>query len=334
MTGAVAKKARWLTGTSLRVPANATVQLSVNPLVSLLSTVADSLGGPSQGAPPEVRAAVRLAVSRPEVLRPLFAPETVSIPDCLVPFGRPGHMSIAEQFDQLRSARPQTLVAEVELTYLGNPPTVWRPVLAQPDRWRSVYADALEEAWGAVAQIWTRAQNLLSLETERVGTAVVTNAVDLLLGSLSGRFAYAGGALTLPDRNPTATDLGNRPLVLVPMVSGLRASAFNADLPDLVWIGYPMPAIGSLWEREPAAGLGGDPLGAVIGSVRAVLLRALSAPMNMSDAAALASCSATTMTHHCHYLERAGLIHRRRRQRSVMIHRSPRGDTLVEIFAR
>ncbi|WP_163506825.1 winged helix-turn-helix domain-containing protein [Fodinicola acaciae] len=334
MTGAVAKRTRRVAGTSLRMSGDATVQLSVNPLVSLLSTVADSLGGPAQGTPQEVRAAVRRAVTRPDVLRPLFAPDTVSIPDCLVPLGRPGQVPIAEQFDLIRSVRPDLLVTELELTYLGHPPESWRPVLAQPGRWLSAYADALGEAWSATERIWARAKNLLSLETERVGAAVVTDAVDLLLGSLSSRFSYADGALTLPDRHPTVIDLGGRPLVLVPMVSGLRASVFNADLPDMVWVGYPVPAIGSVWERQPVIGQTDDPLNTVVGSVRAILLRALSAPMTMSDAAALASCSATTMTHHCQYLERAGLIHRRRWQRSVMIHRSARGDNLVEIFAR
>ncbi|GAA1662661.1 hypothetical protein GCM10009765_10180 [Fodinicola feengrottensis] len=333
MTGAIASRDRRTTGTSLEVGGTTAVQLSINPLVSLFSTLADSIGGPTQGTPPAVRTAVRAAVSRPSLLQPLFASETVAVPDCLLPFGRPGRVALADQLAELRSLRPEVLVEEIETMFSGNPPLCWAPVLAHPARWLVGYADALEEIWTATEQLWSRAQNLLALEAERVGMAVVTASVDVLLGSLSSRYSYADGMLTLPDRYPMTATLGDRPLVLAPLFSGIGASAFNLDMAELVWVGYPVPGIGSIWERETPTTGADDPLSVLVGTVRATLLRGLSRPMSMSDAATLASCSATTMTHHCHYLERAGLIERRRRQRSIMIHRSPRGDGLVDIFA-
>lgn len=319
-------------GTSLDLTGPLSIQVAVNPLVSVFSLVADSIGGRAQGTPAAIRSLIRSAVSRPDVLQPLFAPETSAVPDCLVPFGRPGHTVMADQLAELRAVSASELVGEIEETYDGRPPASWRPVLTQPSRWLAAYATALAEAWSASQRLWARARNLLAVETDRVGTAVVTDAVDVLLGSLSSRFKYAGGRLLLPDAYPVAAETAGRPLVLVPIVSGIGANTFNLDRSDLVWIGYPVPGIGNIWEREPAVLHGLDPLHVLIGPVRATVLRGLSAPMSMSDAAALAACSATTMTHHCQYLEKAGLIHRRRRQRTVMIHRSTRGDNLVDLF--
>ncbi|WP_163506450.1 helix-turn-helix domain-containing protein [Fodinicola acaciae] len=319
--------------TSVDLTGPLSVQVSINPLVSAFSLVADSIGGRSQGTPEAVRSTVRSAVSHPDVLRPLFARESSAVPDCLVPFGRPGNAAMADQLAELRAVSASNLVGEIDQTYDGRPPACWRPVLSQPHRWLDAYATALTEAWTATQRLWSRARSLLAAETDRIGAAVVTDAVDVLLSSLSSRFRYSDGRLLLPDAFPVATGTAGRPLVLVPVVSGIGANTFNLDRPDLVWIGYPVPGIGNLWEREPPAACGSDPLRILIGPVRATLLRGLSAPMSMSDAAALAACSATTMTHHCQYLERAGLIYRHRRQRTVMIHRSVRGDNLVDLFA-
>jgi DNA-binding MarR family transcriptional regulator len=98
-----------------------------------------------------------------------------------------------------------------------------------------------------------------------------------------------------------------------------------------VWIGYPLPGVGRLWDdapQRPAA----DRLAVVLGSLRATILRSAGRPLTMSELAAVLCCSPANATHHCRPLVEAGLLERRRHGKNVLIIRTETGDAFTDLL--
>jgi DNA-binding transcriptional ArsR family regulator len=124
-------------------------------------------------------------------------------------------------------------------------------------------------------------------------------------------------------------------LVLVPTVTGGAGRLVGFDLPDVVYLAYPVPGQAGLGERSVAtpANAGADPLGQVLGHARARLLRATTGPVSMGRLAAGLECSPRMITYHCGQLEAAGLVVRERRGQSVWVSRTARGHDLVDLLS-
>ncbi|WP_133884593.1 helix-turn-helix domain-containing protein [Streptomyces sp. BK208] len=299
--------------------------------------MADVFGGRSHGVPRRWRQLIRTAVSRvgPTVLNPLFAPGYSVIPDCVTPTVCMPDGDAASQFAQLADLSPDTLLDELETEFGGTVPPQWRLVVDHPQQWIHAYVGLLQCVWREFHPIWRSAEGLIRRETERVGAALVQGCAEAVLQGLSGRFHLAGDSLQLPDPQGTTYTLDERRLVLVPVVSGPGASMFAMDRTDMVWIGYPLPGIGRLWESsavpvEPTK----DALSLVVGQLRAVILRAAAQPLAMGELAVLLNCSPANATHHCSHLVDAGLLERHREGRNVRIGRTERGDAVVDLLSQ
>jgi DNA-binding transcriptional ArsR family regulator len=302
---------------------------------TLMSLLADVLGGRPQGAPQHwrrtLRAAAPAATSR--VVGPLFTPAYSQVPDCVTMTGSLPGNGIDAMFDELAELPADRLTGELEADFGGTVPAQWQPVVDDPRRFIADYVAVMRGLWQAFAPVWERARPLLDRETERVGVATVTGRLDAVLSGLSPRTGLDGTTMLLPDPNPMVADLERRPVALVPLVSGSRASVFSIDREDLVWIGYPLPGLGHLWEERPPPGAHSDRLALVLGSVRAEILRRAGQVGQMSDVAAGLRCSASTATYHCAQLAKAGLITRERQGRQVRLRRTARGDALVDLMS-
>lgn len=203
--------------------------------------------------------------------------------------------------------------------------------MRQPRRWLGLYARLLSAAWKAYSPIWQQSTALRTRETERIGAAVVTGGLDVLFAGLSNRVRYQAETLYLSDRHPYRMELGDRPIVLVPLVSGSAASIFNLDEPDRAWLGYAVPGLSRLGSGTPESA--DDSLTLLIGPIRAAILRALDRPSSMGRLADHLDAGPSTATYHCSQLASAGLVLRQRAGREVRIQRTPRGDALVDLLS-
>ncbi|MEV7013214.1 hypothetical protein [Streptosporangium sp. NPDC051022] len=295
--------------------------------------IADALAGRRRGLPEPWRNVVREAVSVPgrEAVRPLGARGYSVVPDSVVPQAPIGDVSVESQVAMLREVPEERLIADLEQAFGDDRvPEHWRPAADRPRRWLAGYASALEDVWGTVGPLWERAGPLLDREVERVGTAVVRGGLDVLLSSLSERIRYGEDGLLIGDLEASRYDLGDRRMILVPMLAGRDAVIVNLDHPDVVWIAYPVPGAEALWRGSGVRA--SDELSALVGPVRAALLHSLGRPMTMSALAAGAGMVPSAITYHCERLVAAGLVRRERRGREVWIVRTRRGDELLDLF--
>lgn len=73
-------------------------------------------------------------------------------------------------------------------------------------------------------------------------------------------------------------------------------------------------------------------LDALIGAPRAEILRRLDAVLTAGELARNMLYTPSVITHHLTAMERAGLVTRERRGRQVLVHRSPRGTSLLRLY--
>ncbi len=301
-------------------------------MASLISLVVDALGGPRQGIAPDWIRSVRsrLPADAAQAVLPMFDRTRALLPDCLTPLGIDGS-PVSEQLASVADLSPDDLSKGVELLSPEEPPLPWRGALRQPRKWLGLYVRLLSAAWQAYAPIWQQSSVLRTRETERIGAAAVTGGLDVLFAGLSNRVQYKAETLYLSDRHPYRVGLGDRPIVLVPLVSGSAASIFNLDEPDHAWIGYPVPGLARLGVGSPHTA--NDSLTLLIGPIRASILRALDRPTSMGGLAEQLAAGPSTATYHCSQLASAGLVLRQRAGREVRIERTPRGDALVDLLS-
>ena len=177
-----------------------------------------------------------------------------------------------------------------------------------------------------------RAKPRIDREIERIGRAAVHDGIDVLLNNLSPRLSVTNGLLQFFDVEPGHYVLGNRSLVLVPLVSGDRLLMSNVDCSDIVWIGYPVPGSGQLWEH-PTVGKNSDSLELLVGVPRAMILRFLSRRSTMGEVAQSLQFAPNTITFHCKHLERTGLIARERHGQQVRVCRTERAEKLIDLMS-
>ncbi|MEV1008649.1 helix-turn-helix domain-containing protein [Streptomyces sp. NPDC049881] len=302
---------------------------------TLLSLAAAVFGGRPHQVPRGWQRLVRDAAAPDagRVLRPLFAPKASLIPDCLAPTASMGRGDAATHLERLADLSPDVLLTELERDFPAGVPPQWRPVVDRPRAWIAAHARVMRGLGGAFAPVWRAADGLLARETERVGVAAVHEALGPLLAGLSPRFPYRDGTLHLPDPRETDFRLGDRSLVLVPLVTGPGAALSAVHRHDLVWVGYPVPGLARLWD-SPAAppAPAPDGLTALVGTARAALLRELHAHPTMGELSALLTCTPATTTYHCRQLEAAGLVVRDREGRTVRVRPTARAERLLALF--
>ncbi|WP_433430157.1 ArsR/SmtB family transcription factor [Nonomuraea sp. CA-141351] len=312
------------------------LSISISPHLTALAMIADALAGRRRGLPELWRKAISSRVGRQghQAVRPLAAPGYSVVPDSLVPRTPiSGDVSMQAQIDALRDLPPDNLIKDLEQAFGRGPlPAHWRPAAERPGRWLHGYASALADVWSATEPLWRRARALLDREVRRVGVAAVRGGPELLLGALNNRIVSGERGLLIADVESSTYELGDRRIVLVPMLAGKDAVIVSLDHEEAVWIAYPVPGAQTLWRRPVAPAL--DELSALVGPVRADLLAAIGQPMTMSMLAAGMQVAPSSITYHCDRLSAARLISRERRGREVWITRTERAEELLELFRR
>jgi hypothetical protein len=311
-----------------RVP----VSVTLSPGLSMLAIITDTLSGRVRGAPESWRRLVRSSVAPRDdlVVRTLASPGFTVLPDVVLPGDFTKDLDVGAQLEMLRDLPPESLLTELEEITDGQPPPHWQPVVDDPARWLRGYADLVAQTWTAMSGLWTRVRPLLDREVERVAVAAARGTLDAVLANLHSGCNFHDGTFSFPDLEPERFSIGSRGLVLMPMLSGPKALISRLDGPDAAWIGYPLPAAGSLAPASPPSRE--DPLTLIVGDVRATILAGLDRPLTMSQVARRLQQAPNVISYHCDRLESAGLILRHRTGRQIWVHRTDRADALVSLL--
>ncbi|QXJ23762.1 winged helix-turn-helix transcriptional regulator [Actinomadura graeca] len=316
--------------TELRVGRTVDVRMALDPYVSTLALGIDAFAG--QGGVPAAwrrRILGALPARGAQAIHPLAVPGRSVVPGSVKPLNPTTETAVGDQVERLRAIPGERLLEDLEAAFPdGDLPPHWRRVADRPGDWLHRYADTMDEIWGAVEPLWEEALPLLEREIERVGAAFVRGGLGTVLAALHPAVGFEDGSLRVPDPEPARFALGGRPLVLVPMLSAVDALICDFDDSDAVWIAYPLPAL------DPAACDPPDPasLEAMLGPVRAALLRAVARPLTMGELARLTQLSPSAVTHHCERLVASGLVRRERQGREIRIHQTGRGRRIVGLF--
>jgi hypothetical protein len=308
------------------------VSVVLSPQHSVLSLLRQAASGQPRGAPAGLLAGVRDSL-RPQARFAALSLSGGSVsPECCTPIPPVTDTSVADQVARMRDLPAAALTEELQAAGGSlDSPAHWQAAADQPRRWLDSMADASLDTWKAAEPRWRAAGPLLDREIRRIGTAAVRGGMAALLNSLHPRVSYHDGTFHFKCSLGQAIRLGPvgpRRLALVPMIAGRDALLVSFDQPEVSYIAYPV--------CPPGPGLqatGGSALAAILGPLRAAILRALRQPLTVGDVAVAVHCAPATATYHLHQLAAAGLITREKSGPSVRVSRTNRGDELVDLLS-
>jgi DNA-binding SARP family transcriptional activator len=306
------------------------VRVALDPFVSTLALTIGALGRRRAAAQPWRRRILAM-LSPPGVtaMLPMTAPDYSVAPNCVTPLNPVREVPLRVQVEWLHSMPEDDLLSDIHSAF-ETPPPHWRSALERPRNWLHAYANAIADAWRSVEPLWVMAQPMLEREVMRVGAAAVRGGLDLILDRLHPASQFGNNVLRIRDPEPASFELAGRPLVLVPMLSGVQALICNLDRTDAVWIAYPLPRPGNHAETDRRAASG--PLEALTGPLRAQILRAVERPRTMSDLSTLLRLAPNALAYHCERLAAAGLVQREDKGRETWITQTGRGARMVALF--
>ncbi|KAB2339293.1 helix-turn-helix domain-containing protein [Actinomadura rudentiformis] len=306
------------------------VRVALDPYASTLALGLDALSH-HRGAPAHWKRRIlgSLTARKALAMHPLTVEGQSVVPGSVKPLNPISETPVRDQVERLRAIPGEQLLEDLEMAFpSGVLPAHWRQVADRPEDWLHRYADTMVDVWEAVEPLWKHALPLLEREIERIGIASVRNGLGTVLAGLHPAASFEDNVLRIPDPEPARFDLGDRPLVLVPMLVGEDALICDFDDPAGAWIAYPLHVV-----HDRARGLE-EPgsLVALVGPVRATLLCAAALPVTMGELAKLTQLAPSAVTHHCERLVASGLVHRERQGREIRIHQTERGRKIVELF--
>lgn len=194
--------------------------------------------------------------------------------------------------------------------------------------WVRVYLESMAAIPSIFGQRWRDARAMLDREADRVAIAAASGRLGQLLDGLSSRLRFSDGELSFDSTSNRRFELGNRRLVLAPLIGPAGSLVTDNWTDDHVIIAYPVAAAADMLSRGPAE----DRLSRMLGPQRAAILRVLETPMPMSDLAERLGTTASTTTFHCNHLESARLIQRRRQSNRVNVHITAKGRELIALM--
>jgi DNA-binding transcriptional ArsR family regulator len=316
------------------------VSVVLSPQHSVVTLLRQAARGQSRGASAGLLAGIGNAL-RPQAR---FAARSFSgpgwMPESSAPIPPLADTSVADHAAQLRDMPAAALTDELHAADRSRdfPPhrheclPHYRAAADAPRRWLNSMADASLDIWAVAEPRWRAAGPLLDREIRRIATASVRGGITALLNSLHPRLRYRDGTFAYAwaswHREVILYPVGARRLALLPMIAGHDELLLGFELPDICYIGYPLP------QPSPGTQATADrTLATILGPVRAGILRALRQPLTVSELAAAVHCAPTTATYHLHQLAAADLITREKSGLSVRVSRTARGHELVDLLS-
>ncbi|MFI6450263.1 winged helix-turn-helix domain-containing protein [Streptosporangium amethystogenes] len=207
---------------------------------------------------------------------------------------------------------------------MPRPPEPIRDVLFSPDVVR-LFAEALAAIWEEiVSPAWPRFHTILERDVVQRAGRLATYGWAAALDDLNPQIRWhPDGVIEVLGRGADETHrLNGRGLLFVPSV--FFFSGVGSYLEDSWPYAISYPARGTGIPPETADGLAG-----LIGRTRTRLLLELAAPATTTQLVTLLGLGLGTVGGHISALRKAGLITGNRTGRTVLYHRTPLGDSLV-----
>jgi DNA-binding transcriptional ArsR family regulator len=315
-------------GTSLADLTHHQVRMAVAPWATVTWLVIEALGC-HRGAPSSWYGPVRDVMTSDEIafFGPVFNGRSAAIPDSLVPPPDSFDPTFGDELERVAATPEEQLVADLATEDLLD--TEWSRCALEPRKWLGSYLAMVERAWMAVRPLWDRASPFLESEVQRVGTALARGSFDVLLDGLTPRGRVVDGQWFLnPLDGPLVAGPG---MVVAPLIGGTESLIVAGDDHVVRYLAYPLPAprrLVSIQRRTDD----GECLRALLGAPRAELLCRLDQPVAAGALAEAMHYAPSAISHHLDALERAGLARRERSGRHVLVHRTPRGTALVNLY--
>lgn len=199
---------------------------------------------------------------------------------------------------------------------------------ADPERARTVIADAFEELWAAsVGTFWPTIERMLRADIGARSRRVSTHGLADTISSIHDAVSWAPDAVQVTlAKHEEVLDCRGSGLVLVPSVMSKRCAALT-EPPAQPTLFYPALGVTETWTE---AGAETDAaLASLLGDGRSRMLRCLQEPLSTTEAAAACALAISTSSHHLSVLRGAGLVDSRRVGSAVLHARTPLGDALA-----
>jgi DNA-binding transcriptional ArsR family regulator len=276
---------------------------------------------------PWVREALPVAAGLDLALAFALVPPEGFIPDFVSPPPNKPVPTLAEELREIEATAADTVRADVGVLLRGRrAPPVLERLLADPPRVLPELTARMREYWDkTLARYWPRIRALLDADLTHRAGRLTDGGPSRLFADLGDGVEYRDGRLSVPTMYDETLPLRGQGLLLVPSAFVWRPFAVTTPpwQPTLI---YPARGVALLWARgEPAP----HALAAVLGSARAELLQALSAPASTTELAGRLGRSAGGISVHLTALRDAGLVSAARQGRSVLYVRTPVADRLI-----
>jgi DNA-binding transcriptional ArsR family regulator len=240
--------------------------------------------------------------------------------------------SIEQQLKLITDCPPEQLNADLEGVWRGDqmPPAARQLIAEGPSGGRRL-ADALWQYWQAgIEPYWRQIRALLDADVAHRAGRLARGGIEALMSDLHPELEMVDHTIQIVRRPSCQHDLTGAGLLLVPCVFAwphLIAGLGTTGTPSLT---YGPRGIGTLWET---GGLpppdDDDPLGALLGRTRAVILTRVALPRSTTDLALELSQSPSAVSAHLSILRRCGLVTSWRSGRRVLYQRTPLASSIV-----
>ncbi|RFU42512.1 transcriptional regulator [Actinomadura logoneensis] len=190
--------------------------------------------------------------------------------------------------------------------------------------------EEIETYWElALAPYWARIRAVLDADILHRARLAAERGAGHLLNDLHTSLSWDDNALRMARRKqPLVRTTAGAGLVLIPSAftgPGLRTRTTPPDPPQLA---YQARGVGSLWQARPVTRT--DPLSAVLGRSRTLLLTELEIPASTTQLARRTGLSPAGVSQNLTALRNAGLVSAHRVGRSVLYARTTAAETLLQ----
>lgn len=273
----------------------------------------------------------RLAGLRLELLIALTPPGRY-LPGFLFPAPTVPRPTLADELEAVATSPPAMVRAELDKLCDGRPlPSGLRPLYEDPAAHLPAVAEALQRYWEvAVLPVWPRLRAVCALDLTYRVERFADGGLARALADLHPELAMAGDRLWIdkPHHCHQCFDLAGAGIVVVPCAfawPSLMVDCCGVDQPALV---YPPRGVAELWEEPSAEHT--DPLTALVGRTRALLLANLDLPRTTTQLAGQLGLSPPAVSQHLKILKDTALVTARRRGRMVLYQRTRTATALLE----
>ncbi len=231
---------------------------------------------------------------------------------------------LADELDAVAATPEAAVRAELAKVYQGRPlPTVLRPLYQDPAAQLPVVVQELHRYWqAAVEPVWQRLQALCMADLSYRMEQFAGGGVARVLRELHPEISLEHDRLRIDKQHHCnhRLDLAGTGVLLVPCVFSwptLIVECCKVDRPSLT---YPPRGVAEFWAESRAEQT--DPLCALVGRTRAMLLARLGLPRTTTQLAEQLDLSPAAVSQHLKILKDTALVTGRRRGRMVLYQRT------------